>query len=287
MKYRTPLALRQAIQHHIRLISKKEGIEPLRLRRHLAFERLLARIFKQPSPPWALKGGYAMELRVQGSRATRDIDLTISETQISASEHTHLAESTHRQLAKLLNNDLGDFFSFKVSEKYDAIVSPPLGGIRIHIDALLDSRLFSRFHVDIGFGDAEIMPLENLTSRNLLAFAGVDCPPFPSIPREQHFAEKIYAYTTLYKGAMGSRVKDLVDMVLLIQSGEMEEAKLTKAMRLTFSIHRKRQPPRELPPPPPEWETKFATLADECGLQISLTEAYTSVKDFYSQLKHN
>jgi hypothetical protein len=40
---------------------------------------LLIRLFRGQSPdklPWALKGGYAMELRIQSARATKDIHLT-------------------------------------------------------------------------------------------------------------------------------------------------------------------------------------------------------------------
>ena len=77
VKYKDAIALRRALQHHLRLIAKKEKITQLRLRRHLAFERLLARLFKHPSSSWVLKGGYAMELRWQNSRATRDVDLTM------------------------------------------------------------------------------------------------------------------------------------------------------------------------------------------------------------------
>ena len=129
-----------------------------------------------------------------------------------------------------MDDNIGDFFSFKVKEKSIDLVAPPLGGIRLYVDTILDNRLFARFHVDVGVGDAEIIPLETLTSRNLLAFAGVDCPPFPSIPQEQHFAEKVHAYTTLFDGQIGSRVKDLIDMVLLIQNGSMSTKKLSTAL---------------------------------------------------------
>ena len=128
MKYRSPAALHQAIKHRIRLISKSEGIEALRLRRHLAFERFLARIFKHPSSPWVLKGGYAMELRIKSSRATRDIDLAVPESNLSVLEHREISTNVYEQITKLLDNNLGDFFSFKVEEKYDDIISPPFGG---------------------------------------------------------------------------------------------------------------------------------------------------------------
>jgi uncharacterized membrane protein YciS (DUF1049 family) len=51
-----------------------------RLRRQVAFDRLLARLFQAGQPlalPWVLKGGYAMELRIKAARTTKDIDLTM------------------------------------------------------------------------------------------------------------------------------------------------------------------------------------------------------------------
>ena len=283
MKYKSPTALHQAIKHHIHLISKSEGIGALRLRRQLAFERFLSRIFRQTRSPWVLKGGYAMELRAQRSRATRDIDLAIPERNMTMLEHRDATTGVYEQITKLLDYDLGDFFSFKIEEKYDDIISPPLGGIRLFIKALLGNKLFARSHIDVGFGDLEITPLEELTSRNLLAFAGLECPPFPSIPREQHFAEKIYIYTTLRNGKMGSRVKDLVDMVLLIQSS-MNKIKLAKALRLTFNNYQNHHLPRKLPKPPASWGEKFTNLAGECDLAIDLNEAYELVEGFYSRI---
>lgn len=284
VKYKDATALRRALQHHLRVIAKQEKVTHLRLCRHLAFERLLTRLFKQPSSPWVLKGGYAMQLRWQNSRATRDVDLAMSEKFIDALKSKQSTATIYEQLSKDLNNDLGDFFSFKVKEQSTDLAAPPLGGIRLYVDAILDNRLFVRFHVDVGVGDAEIIPLETLTSRNLLAFAGVDCPPFPSIPQEQHFAEKVHAYTTLFNGQMGSRIKDLIDMVLLIQNGSMNKRKLATALHLTFDKHKKQPLPQELPTPPATWTTKFATLAEECHLKLSVDEAYVMVRDYYEQI---
>jgi hypothetical protein len=46
----------------------------------VAFERLLARLFAGDDPPWLLKGGYALELRLQDrARSTLDLDLSVPE----------------------------------------------------------------------------------------------------------------------------------------------------------------------------------------------------------------
>ena len=54
---------------------------------------------------------------------------------------------------------------------------------------------------------------------------------FPSIP-----AEKLHAYTFARNGKQSSRIKDLVDMILLIQSGEMDDSKLLSVIRPSYPI---------------------------------------------------
>jgi len=77
-RYRTAGAFRHSLEERLNQISKNQGIDLLRLRRRVSFERLLARLFTNPHPQWVLKGGYAIELRFENlARATRDIDLSI------------------------------------------------------------------------------------------------------------------------------------------------------------------------------------------------------------------
>jgi hypothetical protein len=79
-KYATAAAFRRALEDRLQDIAGKEGVDLQRLRRQVAFDRLLARLFQATQPralPWVLKGGYAMELRIKAARATKDIDLTM------------------------------------------------------------------------------------------------------------------------------------------------------------------------------------------------------------------
>ena len=140
----------------------------------------LARLFQAPSP-WALKGGYAMELRFQQARTTRDIDLVVEEKQLATAGHGDLSDAIYEHLVKALAKDLGDFFSFEL--RRESLVLDDLnyiGVARFHVKANLGERLFAEFDVDLGAGDVRLWPFEELTSRNLLSFAGVaDCPPLP------------------------------------------------------------------------------------------------------------
>jgi hypothetical protein len=57
------------------------------------------------------------------------------------------------------------------------------------------ARMFSRFHLDAGIGDAVMEHLETVECREWLEFAGIKGPRVWMIPREQQFAEKLHAYT--------------------------------------------------------------------------------------------
>ena len=61
-KYQTAGALLSALSDRLKQKSKTEGLDIQRLRRQVAFDRLLLRLFSKTSSPWVLKGGYAMEL---------------------------------------------------------------------------------------------------------------------------------------------------------------------------------------------------------------------------------
>jgi len=58
----------------------EEGTDLRRLRRQVAFDRLLARLFVEPLTEWVLTGGYAMELRFRTARATQGLTLLSSQS---------------------------------------------------------------------------------------------------------------------------------------------------------------------------------------------------------------
>ncbi len=76
-QYQTAQALRTALETRLSDIARSQGTDIQRLRRRVAFDRFLARLFSaEPKDryPRFLKGGYAMELRIRRARATKDIE---------------------------------------------------------------------------------------------------------------------------------------------------------------------------------------------------------------------
>ena len=279
--YNSPQAFLMAINDRLRAISKNEKVAITRLRRHLAFDRLLTRFFNMKKCPWILKGGYAMELRMQIARTTKDIDLAMYEHITKDSERQ--SSAIHDLLVSAASLDLNDFFIFEIAQASVQLIGPPEGGMRFPVNSILNGKTFARFHIDIGVGDAQIKPLEKLKSRNWLEFAGIQTIPFLTISKEQQFAEKFHAYTM--SGQNNSRVKDLVDMILLIQKSEMSNSKVKKSISAVFKSHNSSEIPLKLNSPPKFWTLTFSKLAEECSMKITIKEAFKKLNSFYSNLK--
>jgi hypothetical protein len=280
--YATAAAFRRALEDRLKEISKREGVDLQRLRRQVAFDRLLARLFhagKASDLPWVLKGGYAMELRIKAARTTKDVDLTMRVTATAKKdEKQNLLVLAKLQEAAAIKTE--DFFDITVGEPISDLDAAPYGGARFPVNVRLDGRVFVGFHLDVGIGDAVMEPLEVIEGRDWLAFADIASPKLHMISREQQFAEKFHAYTLPRKGGVNTRVRDLVDMVLLIQSKSMVDQKIREAIRITFDRRKTHLLANVLPEAPLEWDKPYAALARECQLRGDLGTAFGELKMF-------
>ena len=157
------------------------------------------------------------------------------------------------------------------------------GGSRYPVDAMMAQRTFAKFHMDIGIGDVVLGPLEQVQTRDWIGFAKIAPASVPLIQREQQFAEKLHAYTLPRSGA-NSRVRDLIDMVLLIQSETLNTSVCLEALRRTFKQRGTHDLPALLEPPPASWNMPFQRLAEECQLDTSVNTAFAELTRFYSTL---
>jgi len=97
------------------------------------------------------------------------------------------------------------------------------------------------------------------------------------ISREQQFAEKLHAYTLPRTGSRdNSRVKDLVDLLLLMQT-EMKPRNLRENIERTFTHRATHSLPPYLPPPPESWRARFQEFAKECSLDPDMESAVRTV----------
>jgi hypothetical protein len=94
-------------------------------------------------------------------------------------------------------------------------------------------------------------------------------------PLAQQIAEKIHAYTFPWETRDNTRVKDLVDLVLVLQSERLGPERVRQALVATFETRGTHALPTKLPPPPWDWEEPYAALAEELGLSArTAAQAY-------------
>jgi hypothetical protein len=78
-KYESPAAFKQALEHRLKAATPA-GIPVARTRQLAVFDRFLARIAVVFGDAATLKGGVALELRLDRARTTKDIDLRVMGT---------------------------------------------------------------------------------------------------------------------------------------------------------------------------------------------------------------
>ena len=284
--YGSEYAFRVALETRLRNISLQHGIDLQRLQRSVAFERLLARLFAPKQPLWLLKGGYAQEMRFPNrARSTKDIDLSLRDIQllsikISDQQGSSPREIIHEDLQVAADLNLGDGFRFTIRQPVPERAIGLESCARCSVEARLAGRPFARFHVDIGWADTIVGSPEWTEGNHLLDFAEIPAARVALYPLELQFAEKIHAYTRPWQDRENTRVKDLVDMVLLIHADQIDPAKARKALEVTFYTRNTHSLMSDLPKPPEAWAETYLTMAQELDLPaqtLSEAQAYLDV----------
>jgi hypothetical protein len=285
--YATAGALRDAIGIRLLDRAKREGGDLQRLRRRVAFDRLLARMF-DPSLSarqcWVLKGGYALEMRFHEARSTRDLDFSVR-AGVGSLPRAGGTDALLDHLRSAAQVRLPDFFSFIVGGAMMTLDQAPEGGARFPVDARLDGRTFVSFHVDLGVGDEITEPLDELVGEDWLGFGGIAPAVAPVLSKEQHWAEKLHAYTRPRTGAANGRVRDLLDLILLIERGSLSPERIRRAVEATFDRRATHPIPDDLLPPPKAWARPFAALLTECGLDRTPDGAHERIREVWAVVR--
>jgi len=288
--YATPQAFRAALEIRLRNTAHRRGIDLQRLRRRVAFDRLPARLFAEDDPLWLLKGGYALELRLEDwARSTLDLDISVPHPDrlpllAAAKEDISDTLMVFNHVQQAAERDLQDGFRFLLAAPMKEHAGAPGGGIRCAIESRLAGRRFESFRLDVGLGDAVLDQPEWVEGGSLLGFAGIAPPRIALYPVAQQFAEKVHAYTFPWQGRENTRVKDLVDLVLLIHTTELEPEYVRQALAATFATRSTHLMPGRFPQPPSAWAEPYASLAHELRLPApTLSEAHTYLEDYWQR----
>ena len=96
--YRTAAAFKQALEQRLRMASAS-GVDFARRRQLVVFDRFLARVALELGDAITLKGGLAVELRLERARTTKDVDLRVMGS----------PDDILDRLRSAASRDLGDF----------------------------------------------------------------------------------------------------------------------------------------------------------------------------------
>jgi len=285
MRYATAASFRTALEERIKQRNVTDGVAIQRLRKRVAFERFLARLQAPPDSPWFLKGAVALDLRFgDRARSTQDLDLGLD---LSLQGNPTLGRGEVLQLLReAAAYPLQDFFVFGIpGEGQDILQEPAARAYRFTVGASLAARRFEDFRVDVGAGMRLVAPPEEIPESNMLAFAGIVPGRFRTISRSQHFAEKVHAYTLPRADRENTRVKDLVDITLMLELKEVDPVSAQSALKAVFEQRGTHSHPHEIPDAPASWPASFTATAKELNLiRTKVEDAVGLLREFWIQV---
>lgn len=155
MRYASAGAFRRALEMRLVAHARDTGRSVVRLRKGVAFDRLLARLFAVAPE----KGALALDYRFgDRARTTKDVDLASAGDEASATAHVLAAQTL----------DLDDFFGFAIegTRALDRLAEGT--AVRRQVRAELAGRVFDEFLLDVGFDPPTGVELDRLRGPDLL-----------------------------------------------------------------------------------------------------------------------
>ncbi|MBK5233191.1 MAG: nucleotidyl transferase AbiEii/AbiGii toxin family protein [Thermoleophilia bacterium] len=265
MRYQDAASFRQALEQRLKDEAAGDGARLARMRKRVAFDRLLVRLAAVAPGQWLLKGGFALDLRLSArARSTKDIDI----------EWRSNEEGLLDVLLDAASHDAGDFFVLTI--EVTGAPDDRLGGShRFRVTSSLAGRPFETFFLDVGYRDDQTTDLEILLTDDVLSFAEIDPVEVEAVVVELQVAEKLHALTRTYEGGRAStRTKDLVDIVLISTLAHLDAETLRREIDAVFASRDTHPPPYALPLPPPDWNEPFRRLAQEVGIPEKLSRGH-------------
>jgi hypothetical protein len=218
------------------------------------FNRFLSRVFSEGNDSeWMLKGGTGMLARVPSTRTTLDIDLYRSGFTLDQA----LAD-----LQRLANVDLSDHFRFLYAGHEESIGGdgqPYTEGYRVAFEVYVGARKKSTLYVDLVVGAGLTAPVSTMDPANALDLPRLVSHEYRLYPVVNQIADKVCATVQTYRDRPSSREKDLVDLVVLAVTQDIDGTGL--GIAISTEAQRRRMEPFDRLVVPDEWGRRYAELA--------------------------
>lgn len=253
--YATPAAVEAAIKT---AAQKAAALDPSlsvneRIRLE-SFNRFLSRVFIDgDNTPWLLKGGTSMLARIPSTRATLDIDLYHRNSDLDRSLN---------ELRRLIRADLGDHFLFEYAGHAQSLggeQQPYAEAYRVKFSVYIGAQPKGFLHVDLAIGVGITAPATTTHPANALDLPRLVSNPYRLYPTVDQIADKVCATHQTYNGRGSTREKDLVDLVVLALTQDIDGAALTTALQA--ETRRRRMTPIQRFAIPTGWGAGYRKLA--------------------------
>ncbi|SFJ13151.1 Nucleotidyl transferase AbiEii toxin, Type IV TA system [Nocardioides psychrotolerans] len=218
------------------------------------FNRFLSRIFSEgDDSEWVLKGGTGMLARVPSGRPTRDVDLY---------RKGYTLDEALDDLRRLAAIDLGDHFVFQYIGRETSIggeEQPYTEGYAVSFDILIGGRSKNILNVDLSIGAGLTAPVTITEPANALDLPRLIRHEYRVYPVVDQIADKVCATMQTYRDRPSSREKDLVDLVVLAVTQNVDGTALGFA--IASEARRRQMEPFEHFTVPSTWGTRYAKLS--------------------------
>jgi len=194
-----------------------------------------------------------MLARVPSARSTVDVDLFRESRSIDA------ALDDLRRLAAV---DLGDFFRFEYRDHASAVGGDQqtyTEGYSVRFDVYLGVKRKDQLHVDLVVNVLTTGVAETASPAASLDLPKLSSHPYRLYPVVDQIADKVCATLMRYNGRPSSREKDLVDLVVLAVTQDVNAGNLRRALEAE-ARNRSLALPAEFTVPA-AWGARYAKLA--------------------------
>lgn len=221
------------------------------------FDRFLCRVFADEQSGWLLKGGTAMLARIPTARRTTDLDMASSAISI---------DEAVADLQQRVAGNLGDHMHFKLSHSRPSGQGdnqPYVDGRAVTFTAWTGTKRIGELRVDVIVGQPPTGVPETLEPATRLDLPRpLPTTPYRLYPIADQVADKVCATMSSYRDGAGStRVKDLVDLVVIARTQRVD----LRALQLAIATERRRQrlPLIERFEIPAAWHDAYPKIAPE------------------------
>ena len=252
-RYPTATDFRQAITQRIKSQAARTGRSAHELRREFLYQRFLARVFHPSSgDQWVLKGGVGLLIRLPIARFSQDIDLYNT---------SHgLTDAVANLRACVAIPDL-DPLTFQIGQA--TRMSGAVIGATITVEAYLGATMFGNFTIDLSTDLGHVGAVDRIRPAHVIDIDDISQPPVIQLcAMSDQIADKVCAMYCTYgiQQQPSSRYRDLVDLVLIIQSSAIDANETRAALTRQARVRGLTLPPA-IRSPAPSWTNAYRRQA--------------------------